>query len=48
VSKSIAFAVAKVAQAQGHALEISDAQLHAHIDQIFWTPHYRNYKRISL
>jgi malate dehydrogenase (oxaloacetate-decarboxylating) len=48
VSKSIAFAVAKVAQAQGHALEISDAQLHARIDQIFWTPHYRNYKRISL
>lgn len=48
VSKSIAFAVAKVAQAQGHALEISDAQLHAQIDRIFWTPHYRNYKRISL
>jgi malate dehydrogenase (oxaloacetate-decarboxylating) len=48
VSKAIAFAVAKVAQAQGHALEISDAQLHARIDQIFWTPHYRSYKRISL
>ena len=48
VSKSIAFAVAKVAQAQGHALEISDPQLHARIDQIFWTPHYRDYKRISL
>ncbi len=48
VSKSIAFAVAKVAQSQGHALEISDAQLHARIDRIFWTPHYRNYKRISL
>ena len=48
VSKSIAFAVAKVAQAQGHALEISDAQLHARIDRIFWTPHYRDYKRISL
>jgi len=48
VSQSIAFAVAKVAQEQGHALKISDAQLHARIDQIFWTPHYRNYKRISL
>ncbi len=47
VSKSIAFAVAKVAQAQGHALRITDAQLHTRIDQIFWTPHYRNYKRIS-
>ena len=47
VSKSIAFAVAKVAQAQGHALKITDAQLHARIDQIFWTPHYRNYKRVS-
>ena len=47
VSKSIAFAVAKVAQEQGHALKITDAQLHARIDQIFWTPHYRNYKRIS-
>ena len=48
VSKLIAFAVAKVAQTQGHALKISDAQLHARIDQIFWTPHYRTYKRISL
>lgn len=48
VSRSIAFAVAKVAQEQGHALKISDAQLHARIDQIFWTPHYRHYKRISL
>ena len=48
VSRSIAFAVAKVAQEQGHALKISDTQLHARIDQIFWTPHYRNYKRISL
>ena len=47
VSKSIAFAVAKVAQEQGHALKITDAQLHARIDQIFWTPHYRNYKRVS-
>ncbi len=47
VSKSIAFAVAKVAQEQGHALKITDAQLHARIDQIFWAPHYRNYKRIS-
>jgi malate dehydrogenase (oxaloacetate-decarboxylating) len=48
VSRSIAFAVAKVAQEQGHALKISDAQLHARIDRIFWTPHYRHYKRISL
>ena len=48
VSRSIAFAVAKVAQEQGHALKISDAQLHARIDQVFWTPHYRQYKRISL
>ena len=28
-----AFAVAKVAQEQGHALKISDAQLHARIDR---------------
>ena len=48
VSRSIAFAVAKVAQEQSHALKISDAQLHARIDQIFWTPHYRHYKRTSL
>ena len=48
VSRSIAFAVAKVAQEQGHALKILDAQLHARIDQIFWTPHYRHYKLISL
>ena len=47
VSKSIAFAVAKVAQVQGHALKITDAQFYARIDQVFWTPHYRNYKRVS-
>lgn len=47
LSKRIAFGVAKVAQAQGHALEIPDAMLHARIDSMFWTPHYRQYKRIS-
>ena len=48
LSKAIAFAVAKVAQAQGLALEISDEQLQQKIDANFWTPQYRQYKRVSI
>jgi malate dehydrogenase (oxaloacetate-decarboxylating) len=47
LSKKIAFAVGKVAQQQGLALEIPDELLHARIEQNFWLPEYRNYKRIS-
>ena len=47
LSKEIAFAVAKVAYQQKLALEISDEMLKAKIARNFWTPEYRNYKRIS-
>ncbi len=48
LSKQIAFNVAKVAQAQGHALEISDEALQQRIDSMFWLPQYRSYKRVSI
>ncbi|WP_440874568.1 NAD-dependent malic enzyme [Thalassotalea sp. PLHSN55] len=48
LSKKIAFAVAKVAFAQGLALEISDEMLQAKIDNNFWQPQYRQYKRVSI
>jgi malate dehydrogenase (oxaloacetate-decarboxylating) len=47
VSKHIAFAVAKVAVAQGHALPCSDALLKQAIEDNFWTAEYRRYKRTS-
>ncbi|MCJ2377420.1 NAD-dependent malic enzyme [Vibrio sp. ZSDZ34] len=47
VSKRIAFAVAKKAIEQGHALEITDEALEAAIDQHFWQPVYRRYKRTA-
>ncbi|GAA0858789.1 NAD-dependent malic enzyme [Aliiglaciecola litoralis] len=48
LSRKIAFAVAKVAQQQGHALETTDEALKASIDSNFWQPEYREYKRVSL
>lgn len=47
LSKKIAFEVAKVAMAQGHALELDDAMLQRKIDANFWKPEYRQYKRVS-
>lgn len=47
VSKHIAFAVAKVAVAQGHALPCSDELLKQAIEDNFWTAEYRRYKRTS-
>jgi len=47
LSKKIAFAVAKVAQQQGLALEIEDNLLQQRIDDNFWKPQYRHYKRVS-
>jgi malate dehydrogenase (oxaloacetate-decarboxylating) len=47
LSKQIAFAVAKVAMAQGHALELDDATLSRKIEANFWRPAYRQYKRVS-
>ncbi|PMS51990.1 NAD-dependent malic enzyme [Vibrio parahaemolyticus] len=47
VSKKIAFAVAKKAIEQGVALEITDEALNDAIDQAFWQPFYRRYKRTA-
>ena len=47
LSKTIAFNVAKVAMAQGNALTISDEELVAAIERNFWSPEYRQYKRVS-
>ena len=46
VSKVIAFEVAKAAMADGVAVTISDDLLQQKIDQSFWKPEYRKYKRI--
>ncbi|RUO48550.1 NAD-dependent malic enzyme [Pseudidiomarina donghaiensis] len=48
LSKKIAFNVAKVAQQQGLALEVSDETLQQRIDANFWKPQYRRYKRVSI
>ena len=48
LSKKIAFAVAKIAYEQNLALPMSDEQLMAKIERNFWTPEYRQYRRISL
>ncbi|WP_027670097.1 NAD-dependent malic enzyme [Rheinheimera baltica] len=47
LSKKIAFNVAKVAIKQGLALEVDDVILQQKIDENFWLPQYRQYKRIS-
>ncbi|MGO4998333.1 NAD-dependent malic enzyme [Oceanisphaera sp. W20_SRM_FM3] len=47
VSRQIAKTVAKTAQLQGHALQMSDAALDAAIEANFWTPEYRQYRRVS-
>lgn len=48
LSRKIAFAVGKVAQSQGLALETTDEQLQASINSNFWQPEYREYKRVSI
>ncbi|RKZ82709.1 MAG: NAD-dependent malic enzyme [Gammaproteobacteria bacterium] len=48
LSKKIAFEVAKLAQQQGFADETSDQQLMDAIEQHFWLPEYREYKRMSV
>ena len=47
LSKQIAFNVAKVAMQQGLALELDDAMLLQKIEDNFWLPQYRQYKRVS-
>lgn len=48
LSKKIAFAVGKVAQQQGFALELADEVLEQRINSNFWQAHYRQYKRVSI
>ncbi|MBC3767693.1 NAD-dependent malic enzyme [Neptunicella marina] len=47
LSKKIAFAINKVAQAQNLALEITDEVLLSKIEKNFWKPAYREYRRVS-
>lgn len=48
LSRDIAFAVAKVAFKQNLALSMSDDELLAKIDNTFWNPAYRQYRRTSI
>jgi len=48
LSKDIAFAVAKIAQQQGLAATMSDDDLRISIEQQFWVPEYRVYKRANI
>jgi malate dehydrogenase (oxaloacetate-decarboxylating) len=47
LSKAIAFAIAQVAFRQNLALPMSEDELLAKIEQNFWQPAYRQYRRIS-
>lgn len=47
ISRKIAFAVAKMAMSQGHALEMTDEELLEIIERNYWTPAYREYRRIA-
>jgi malate dehydrogenase (oxaloacetate-decarboxylating) len=48
LSKAIAFAIAQVAFRQNLALPMSEDELLAKIEQNFWKPAYRQYRRISV
>ena len=48
LSRKIAFDVAKIAMQQNLALEVSDEILKERIEQNFWMPEYRPYKRVSI
>jgi malate dehydrogenase (oxaloacetate-decarboxylating) len=48
LSKDIAFAVAKIGQEQGLAATMSDDDLRTAIEQQFWLPEYRDYKRANV
>lgn len=47
ISRKIAFKVAKTAIAQDLAREMTDEELFAAIEHNFWTPVYREYRRIA-
>jgi len=46
LSKKMAFAIVKVGQQQGVAIEISDQALTEEIEQNFWLPEYRSYQKV--
>lgn len=48
VSRAIAFAVGKMAQQQGVAVKTSADALQQAIDDNFWKPEYRSYRRTSI
>lgn len=48
VSRAIAFAVGKMAQQQGVAVKTSPEALKQSIDDNFWEPKYRSYRRTSI
>jgi malate dehydrogenase (oxaloacetate-decarboxylating) len=48
VSRKIALAVAKQAQAEGLALETTEEMLIEAIQHHFWQPNYRSYRRSAL
>jgi len=48
LSRKIAYAVAKVAMEQGHALALDDEALEQCIESNVWKAQYRPYKRVSL
>jgi malate dehydrogenase (oxaloacetate-decarboxylating) len=48
ISKKIAFAVGRVAQAEGWALQTSEEELLGHIERNFWLPEYREYRRVAM
>ena len=47
ISRKIAFKVAKAAIAQNLAREMTDDELLASIERNFWTPAYREYRRVA-
>lgn len=47
LSKKIAFGIAKIAQQQDLALEMPDELLRQKIEDAFWHPVYRHYKRVA-
>jgi malate dehydrogenase (oxaloacetate-decarboxylating) len=47
ISRKIAFTVAKTAIAQDLARDMTDDELLASIERNFWSPVYREYRRIA-
>jgi len=48
LSKKIAFEVSKIAFKQKYALKVSDETLLTQIENNFWQPNYRQYRRVSV